>query len=270
MLFLAPSCALVPHGSPGPAVLPPAGPWIRSLGEHPCAGPFRGHLRLRIQAAQGRPLGLDGALSAAPPETLRLSARVGPFRPVLALLAGADSCELLLHDQAAYWITPRGRPDWERMDPSAWATALGWALAPSRLLAAFRPETELAFSAGLAWCEGTLAGTGQEGGEPLHLRAGLEPGTGRLKEFRVRAAGADLVVGTLDRYRKVAGGEVPTSLQVDMPGLKWGLHAELRDMVALRDRVSLREGFPRPPGWRRASSLEPSGLSGETGGGTGN
>ena len=133
-------CANFPPPLPvvSPAELP--GAWLEAIAAQSPPPPIEARVRRRVRI-QEQPAGnLDGMLRMVCPDTVSLSARLGAFRPVFALAADRDSAALWLHEVGRYGVGPRSAPDWERLDPAAWATALTWLIHPADLLRRLEPD----------------------------------------------------------------------------------------------------------------------------------
>jgi len=219
------------------------GAWLRLLADRPCPDPFWARLRLRLEVPGQPGVTLEGMLRAQAPDTLRLTARLGPFRPVFALLANPDSAQILLHDAGEFWLVPRAVPDWAAMDPAAWSEALSWALCPARLLQRFEAEGP-GNVAGSRWSvAGRLRGT------PWGAALTMDTRTGALLSARVRGGEAVAFELTAGRHGSVGGAWLPGRMEIRRPLDGLAINIE-RVAGGKQDpgEITPRD-LVRPPGW---------------------
>lgn len=249
--------ALLPGCSTRPPALPPVTPdqlpsvWLDSLSARACPDPLRARLVLRVEPRDGSAVTLDGTLNAAPPDTMQVGVRLGAFRPLFALRADADSCQILVHGESAYWTTPRGSPDWGVMNPSAWVTALGWALCPRDLYTSLEPEGPGRIEKGRWHLRGRLAGT------PFTASLEVDVSNGSLVSLQVFDKDRTLLDAGIARFLTSASGWVPTRIDLDAPveGIRIRIYVE---NLAQWDAGSPEQGvILRPPGWRRVRDRLP-------------
>ncbi len=228
--------------------------WLALLRSAPAPGPFDADVRLILRSRDGRGT-LDGTLKVALPDTLRLNTRVGAFSPAFVLIAGPDSCELLLNRQGAYWISPRGRIDWVRMNPSAWARALAWALQPSALLRSFVPDGPGSVAAGDWRIAGTLEGT------PLRAEVTVDIRHGVVRRLQIDEDGSPVLIASMERYVRLDGDWLPSVVDFEAAAESLQVRAELTRCDRI-GRSSIRTEPLRPAGWKEvgeASLPVPSG-----------
>lgn len=234
-----------------PPALPPVTPdqlpavWLDLLSARACPDPLRARLVLRIEPADRSALTLDGTLTVAPPDTMQIGVRLGAFRPVFALRADADSCQLLVHGEAAYWTTPRDVRDWAAMNPSAWAAVLGWALCPRHLYANLETEGPGRVDRGRWHIDGRLSGT--------PFRAGLvvDVSRGSLLSLRMSADGRTLLDASMSRFIASAAGWVPTRIDLHAPAEGLGVRIHVENLGRWNPDDPGQEVILRPAGWRR-------------------
>ncbi len=244
---------LAPGCGPRPPALPPVTPdqlpsvWLDSLSVRSCPDPLRARLVLRVEPRDQSAVTLDGTLNAVLPDTMQLGVRLGAFRPLFALRADADSCQILVHGESAYWTTSRNAPHWGVMNPSAWVTALGWALCPRDLYMSLEPDGPGRIERGRWHLRGRLAGT------PFEARLEVDVSNGSLVSLQVFEGDRTLLEAGITRYLNSASGWVPTRIDLDAPveGIRVRIHAEsLGRWSAGRLEQDL---ILRPPGWQRVS-----------------
>jgi hypothetical protein len=218
------------------------------MATEPCPPPLWARLRIRAELPGEPAVTLEGMLQAIPPDTLRLTARFGAFRPAFVLLADADSSELLLHSTREVWVTPREAPDWTNLNPSAWTTALAWALCPADLFRRLRANDPGRVE-GRLW---TL--TGEIEGSPWSAVIAVNTRSRSLVDLAL--AGED---GVAVRVRAVGHGEVggawlPERMEIARPadGLLLRIERLAGGHLAPGDRPSFL--LLRPPGWIRNRS----------------
>ncbi len=256
-LALAAGCAA--HQRPLPPVAPGEmpGAWLTPLGEASCPPRFEAKVRLDLKTGDGKGGAMDGTLRASLPDTLRLNARIGAFRPAFALFADADSCELLLHGDAAYWITPRGRVDWAGMNPSAWARGLDWAICPSTLIRQLEPDGPGTTVQGIWRIAGTIRGT------PWQVELGIDPRRRRVRQLVIASEGTVLLTARMRRYQRFHGVDVPVDFDLEAPQEGLVVRAELYDWRAIGASDLHSTGMLRPAGWRPVPDLQlPAGEEG--------
>lgn len=250
LLIVLAGCASQPP--PLPAALPSAlpGAWLDPLRACGCSGPFRSHLRLQVTAPGHATTTIDGSLRAILPDTLWLTAGIGSFKPLFALLASADSAELLVHPQARYWITPRSAADWDSMSPATWARALHWALCPADLLRQFVPDGPGTMDADLWTLEGTVPR------DSLRLRIRIDPQTSSVREIRISRSGVERCLARLASMTRVGTTWIPTVLDLRLPRDGFRLQAELLAIKPTARSALALPAFPRPPGWAQVREGE--------------
>lgn len=195
--------------------------------------------------AEGEPaVRVDGTLAAIIPDTLKVTARLGAFRPLFVLHARADSAGLLFHEERAYWISSRDRVDWDRMNPSAWALALQWSLCPQALARELDAAGSGRMEDRIWQIDGSIPG--HDGTVRLHV----DPGSRSI-------VGIDLIDGEvtarakLRNYRYLDTFWIPTviDLEVPQPQGRLELRVELH-APRLHDGQEFGEvPMLRPPGW---------------------
>jgi hypothetical protein len=235
------------HPPPLPAALPAQlpGAWLGPLASAPGPGPFRSELRIRISTRNRPQATLNGTLRAILPDTLEIGAQFGPFKPIFALHADADSCELLLHGEARYWIVAREHPDWELMTPAAWAQALEWALCPADLLRRLEPD-----GPGRMGEDGLWEISGPVRGTPFRVEARVDPRRRSVRGLRVSQSGVLRLEARLGAERRVGEAWIPTELTLRSPKENLVLETELLGPKG-SPRSGLRIGpVVRPTGWQ--------------------
>ncbi|MCA9726513.1 MAG: hypothetical protein KC729_02455 [Candidatus Eisenbacteria bacterium] len=244
-VILASGCAHRPPPLPGvpPSDLPDA--WLQELRAQPCPGRLQARLRMRIEAPGEPGVRVDGSLKTSFPDTLKVSARLGAFRPLFALQARADSCELLLHEERAFWVTTRAKPDWDRMDPAAWVQALEWALCPGQLAADLRGADAGRMERGIWIVEGGLVG------QPGRARLEVDPRSRSI--VGIELLDPDVVVrAELHDYHTFDDSAwLPTRIDLEVPQPDGRLRLRL-EMLGLRGLSAQEIGevtLPRPSGW---------------------
>jgi hypothetical protein len=222
---------------------------------------------------------MSGQLRADLPAQLRLGAHYGAIGPVFALLANADSCELLFHRERLYWTSARDAPDWRRLNPSAWVRAVEWALSPASLIHSIRFDSDGAMPsagadttaktdgpAGAGRGEAADDGTpnGVDPGQPAEDRlwsrsgkvaaAGLgillrgEPGSRLLKDVSLWDGPEPLLTIRFESYFQREGGPLPRKLAIFSPRDHLRVDLEIQGWEA----ASAMDEPPtplRPPGW---------------------
>lgn len=187
---------------------------------------------------------VDGTLAAQIPDTLKVTARLGAFRPLFVLHARADSAGLLFHEERAYWISSRDRVDWDRMNPSAWALALQWSLCP-QALARELDTTDAGRMEGRIWqIDGSIPG--HSGTVRLHI----DPGSRSI-------VGIDLIDGDLvaraelRNYRFVGTIWLPMRIDLEVPQPQGRLEMRVElHAPRVRDEGDFGEvPMLRPSGW---------------------
>jgi hypothetical protein len=232
---------------PLPAVTPSElpGGWIAPLTAAPCPAPLRARLRIRVEAEGAPGLTVDGSLSAHVPGTMRLQARLGPFRPIFALSAGPDSCELLLHQTGRYWVVPRRSPDWARMDPAAWTQALEWGLCAAELFRNLEPDGAGLIDHGIWELTGKLKGTSQG------FRLRLDPRRSALRELQILdSLGTTILDAGLSRWVRFGDVWLPQILDLRFPAGGLRLRAELLGLTSVSAADIGAPRMTRPAGWR--------------------
>jgi hypothetical protein len=237
-------CAPRPPALPGvrPADLPEA--WLSELGAAPCPGGLEARLRMRVEVPGEPGVRIDGTLKARLPDSLRVTAKLGVFRPLFVLHARADSCGLLFHEEKAYWVTSRDEPDWRRMNPSAWARALGWALCPQSLARGLETDDPGRME-GRDWVvEGTMPG------ESGRMRMRVDPESRSV--VGVELLDPELVARAELRGHRFLGEHwIATRVDLEVPRAE----GRLRLQVELQGPGELGPGavgdipMLRPPGW---------------------
>lgn len=242
-IALLAGCAAAPP--PLPPVAPEAlpGAWIDLIAAEPPPPPFESRLRIRVEVP-GQPAGsLDGVLRVACPDTLALSARLGAFKPVFALASDADSAALWLHDAGQYGVAPRTRPDWERLDPAAWAAAITWLICPAGLVRSLEPDGPGTIDARAWKISGRVAGAPWR----FHLQIDLKARA--LSAVTIEDSLGPRVTLRASRWQLWRGRWVAEDLQIRSP--RDGLSLEVsRLTIGPWDRA--RRTLPprgRPAGW---------------------
>lgn len=252
VLGLLAGCATRPPALPAvvPSELP--GAWLEPLSKLPCPDPFRARLRIRIEAEGAPGFTADGSLVADAPRSLRLQARIGAFRPLFALIARADSCELLLHDESRYWVVPASPADWDRMDPAAWTQALYWALCPAGLYSELETDGPGKVSRTGWELEGRLRGT------PHRFRLRLDPDRSALKELRILGpAGEERLTAILGRPQKLKDAWLPRTLDLSFPSGGLRLKVEVNGLRVVSQEEAGQGDLIYPAGWEE---IGPEGL----------
>lgn len=176
-----------------------------------CPPPLWVRLRIRAELPGQPALTLEGMLQAVAPESLRLTARFGAWRPAFVLLARPDSSELLVHEAARYWVAPREAPDWATLDAAAWASALAWTLCPGEFFREFLPREAGRIEDGRWTVNGGLARTSWGVRVTLNIRTrallALEVADGDVEVARIRASG----------HETAAGAWLPERLEISRP-----------------------------------------------------
>jgi len=195
--------------------------------------------------AEGEPaVRVDGTLAALLPDTLKVTARLGAFRPLFVLHARADSAGLLFHEDRAYWISARERIDWDRMNPSAWARALQWSLCPHALARDLSPAGPGRMEGRIWEVEGTVPA--HHGTVRLHVdpRSRAIVGIDLLEEDLVARA-------RLRNYRFLGEFWIPTliDLEVPQPDGRLELRVELHAPELRRKDDVVEVPMLRPAGW---------------------
>jgi hypothetical protein len=253
-LFLAwilAGCAT--HPVPLPPLTPAGEPqaWFSEMEGSPAPAPFKATVRIRIQPEGRRAVTINGSLAAALPARIKLNAQVGPFRPVFALLANPDSCELLIHSEKAYWLGSRRDVDWEHMSPAAWTQVLCWAFNPGSLFVAIDPQGPGAVRNGLWIVEGTLRGAFF----PVHLE--VDPKDRALERLRIGPPEQPRALCTLARYRRFGEAWLPSSVDLILPPERLRMTVELLRMQRAGAGEPGVEAMLRPKGWHQVSGLLP-------------
>lgn len=246
-------CATSPPPLPqaAPGELPQA--WLKPLAAEPCPGPLKTRVHLRIETPDQPGVNLDGTLKMRPPSSLRLSGRIGVFRPIFDLLANRDSCELLVHEPRRFWITPRGAPEWRSMNPSAWVEVLGWALCPGSLVRRLLPDGPGRVEDRIWRVAGAISET------PYRVELRIDPRSRSVTEIRIAGGNGEAVLARLGGYRWFRGAWMPRVLDLFAPGDGGTLHLRA-DLVGLQAVDPAEVGEPslvRPPGWAPAGEREP-------------
>lgn len=231
-----------------PSELP--GVWLRELRALPQPGPFRADFRARVDDGSRPAFTLSGSIQSILPDTLRLEAQGGINTPVLALRARADSCQLLLHRDAAYWDAPRSPIDWALGGPSALARGLSWALAPQEILERFIPDGAGEMAAGRWVVWGRLdRGEGPAG----RVRCEVDPKGRRIRRVTLDAGPDGALDLLLDGYTELAGGWSPTRLDLRFGAGVARVQMEILQVRSLpRDELGSLE-FLHPPRWSRVA-----------------
>lgn len=238
-------CASQPP--PLPAVRPETmpGAWMDLLAAAPCPDALQARVHMRLDAPGQPGVNLDGTLKVAPSGVLKLDGRLGVFRPIFNLIATGDEAQLLLHEERAFWVTPRGEADWAGMNPSAWASAVGWALCPSRLLQSLEPG-EPGRVEGSDWIvRGALRG------ESIAVEVRIDRRNRALREIRLVASDGVEVGAELEGYRYLGEAWIPTAFTLALPHPEGTLRlrATLSGLGAPDPEVLRSIGILRPPGW---------------------
>ncbi|MEZ4651265.1 MAG: hypothetical protein R3E97_21235 [Candidatus Eisenbacteria bacterium] len=238
-------CATTPPPLPAayPDELPSA--WLDALETGPCVSSIDARVRLRIDPPDGGAVNLDGDLRASLPDTLRLSGKVGVFRPVFQFVTVAGFSELLLHDARSYWIVPSDEPDWELMNPAAWRKAILWSLCPQSLLHTFRADDRGTMTGRVWTVSGTLVGT------PYAVSLDIEPRSRSVRAIRLRSGAEELLTADLGQYRFVEGAWVPqrAALRIRQPDGMTEVVIELVGASGLGVGALEGKGLVQPPGW---------------------
>ena len=251
VLVLLLGCATTPP--PLPAAYPDELPevWLDALESGPCVASIDARVRLRIHPPDRAAVNLDGNLRASLPDTLRLSGKVGVFRPVFQFVTVAGYSELLLHDARAFWIVPSDEPDWETMNPAAWRRAILWSLCPQSLLRTFRPDDRGSMSGRLWTVSGTLVGT------PYAVTLDVEPKSRSVRSIRLENAGDELLTAELGDYRFLEDAWVPqrASLRIRQPDGMTEITIELVGASNLAPGALEGKGLIQPAGWEPVFEL---------------
>jgi hypothetical protein len=257
-------CAHRPPPLPGvtPGELP--GAWLDELAAAPCIPGLQARLKMRVDAEGEPAVRVDGTLAAVLPDTLKVTARLGAFRPLFVLHARADSAGLLFHEERAYWISSRGNIDWDRMNPSAWARALQWSLCPQALARELVATGPGRMEDRIWQVEGTIPG--HDGTVRLHVdpRSRAVVGIDLLED-------KDLVArARLRNYRYLGEFWIPTLVDLEVPQPQGRLELRVEILApGLRDGRDFGEvPMLRPPGWTqvhpdRAPSIHVAPLPGQ-------
>jgi len=232
-----------------PDQLPDA--WLDALAGEPCPDPFRARVRMRLGVPDHPSVRLDGTLLADVPDHIRLSGKLGVFRPIFNLFAVPDSCEMLIHDDSTYWITARDQADWSIMNPSAWGHVLEWALCPQGLVHRIVPEGAGRVE-GREWTvSGRLEGT------PFHAELVFDRKDRRLLSIVLRDRTEEepqpvAVSARLRDHEEVGTQLVPTRLEFALPHPEGTLNltVEIAGLSPLGLDDLVGKGLVRPPGWR--------------------
>ena len=262
VLLLVTGCATSPPPLPSarPEALPDA--WLGPLRAAPCVASVDARVRLRIDPPDQRAVQLDGDLRAVLPDTLRLSGKVGVFRPVFQFVTVAGFSELLLHDAQSFWIVPSDSPDWELMNPAALRRAILWSLCPQSILHSFRPDGRGSMS-GRTWTV-----TGELSGTPYRLELAIEPRSRSVREISLGTATEELLRARLSDYAFLGEAWVPrrAELRIRQPEGPTEITIELVGASELESGALEGKGLVQPPGWRPAERLGitlPEGLAPE-------
>jgi hypothetical protein len=250
LLLIGSGCAN--HPPPLPPLLPGESParWIQAMGDDPCPAPLRAELRLGLQGEAIRRVHLDATLVASLPDTLRLTGRIGAFRPLFALLALEDSCEVLLHQQGKYWITDRGDLDWNEMNPSALAQAFTWILCPSRLIRRLQIDDPGKDEEGLWSFSGLLPES------PYRVLLRVDRSHRALRQLILTTKEGVRLIANLDGYRWWGAGWLATTAELRLPGPGLILTAEIQSCRKGARKDLGGVVLVRPPGWQAAGSLD--------------
>jgi hypothetical protein len=227
------------------------------MAAEPCPGPFSARLRIRVEIPEQPDATLEGKLEAIPPDTLRLTARLGAFRPAFVLLANADSCELLVHETARYSVAPRTAPDWEAMNPAAWAEALLWALCPRELFRRLRPDGPGRVDSGVWTVTGKIAGS------PWKVQAALHVRTRSLVAIDLSQGGPALARVACGRHSSAGGTWLPGRLEVSRASDRLVLRVERLSAGSLGPGEAPAVAILRPRGWAREPAAAPARERGE-------
>jgi hypothetical protein len=202
-LLLVLGCATTPPPLPSarPDALPAA--WLDPLREAPCPASVDARVRLRVDPPDRGAVQLDGDLRAVLPDTLRLSGKVGVFRPVFQFVTVAGFSELLLHDARRFWIVPSDSPDWELMNPAALRRAILWSLCPQSIVHSFRPDGAGTMSGRVWTVAGELTGT------PYRLELAIEPHSRSVREITLQTGEEVLLRARLSDYAFLGDAWVP-------------------------------------------------------------
>lgn len=251
VLLVLAGCASAPPPLPGarPEALPEA--WLGPLREAPCPPALSAHVRLRIDPPDRGAVRLDGDLRASLPDTIRLSGRVGVFRPIFQFLSVAGFAELLLHESRSYWIVPSDEPDWEVTNPAALRQAILWSLCPTTLLRSFR-AADRGRMVGRTWqVAGELVGT------PHPVRLYVEPRSRSVREIHLGADEDLRLVARLDDYVFLGSAWLPQTIELEIPGPDGAtaIVIGLSGLELLDPGATEREGLVQPPGWRHVEGL---------------
>ena len=260
--ILGAGCASRP--APLPAVRPETMPdaWIDLLIAAPCPATLEARVAMRVDAPDQPGVNLDGTLkfagSGASGEDglLKLDARLGVFRPIFNLIAKGESAQLLIHEERATWVTPRDEPDWDGMNPSAWAAAVGWALCPAALLRELEPEGAGRVQGDTWSVQGRLpSGSNRPGtsgdGDGLRVEIRVDRTDRSVEAIRLEGAAGAAVTASLESYRYFGDAWIPTVVHLSLPQPEGRL--ELRAILKgvhtpdpeVLDRIEILE----PPGW---------------------
>lgn len=254
LLFLV-GCATTPPPLPGtrPEALP--GAWLEPLRDAACPVSIDARVRLRIDPPDGAAVQLDGDLRAVLPDTLRLSGKVGVFRPVFQFVTVAGFSELLVHDARSFWIVPSDSPDWELMDPAALRRAILWSLCPQSILSSFRADGRGTMSGRLWTVTGDLVET------PYAVELAIEPKTRSIREITLRTtsdpASPELLHARLSEYAFLGDAWVPrrAELRIGQPEGPTEVGIELLGASELAPGGLAGKGLVQPPGWTPAERL---------------
>lgn len=217
--------------------------WLAELAGEPCPPPFDARLMIRVEARGEPSVTLEGMLTARLPDTLRLSAGVGAFRPAFVLRADVDSCELLLHDESRYWITARETPEWRSLSPAAWSAALTWALCPASFFRRLELDDAGRFESG-SW-----VATGRVRGSPWRAVARVRPADRALTALVLADDEGVLTEIRSSRISSVDGIVLPERLEILRPRDGWRFLIQRRSLNRLPDDRGIDVRLLRPPGW---------------------
>lgn len=236
-------CANLPPPLPAvsPAELPEA--WLEAITAQPPPPPFESRLRIRVRIPEQPAGSLDGILRMACPDTVSLSARLGAFRPVFALAADRDSAALWLHEAARYGVGPRSAPDWERLDPAAWATALIWLIHPADLLRRLVPD-------GPGWLEeGIWAVGGALRDTPLRAALRIDTRTRTLAGVQIERSDEPILVLEAARPRSWNGFWLAERFELRSPRDGLSLQITRLGIGSWHDGERRMPRRGRPVGW---------------------
>ncbi len=225
--------------------------WVEIMQEEACAPPFSARVRLRVDPPDRSAVRLDGTLRATLPDTVRLSGKVGVFRPVFQLVSAEGQSELLIHDERSYWIVPSDRPDWNRMNPAAWRQAIEWSLCPARIF------QNLDDADGARLDEGVWNVSGRLRGSPFDVDIAVDPKRRSVLALRLREGEVLHMEASLFDHEFVGGAWVAqrTEFRLQTPGGPLEMDVELVGPSEIDRGEFEGKGLVRPPNWREVMDL---------------